>query len=341
MNRISRQTLTQRLCCLDDSKLLYINNAKAACSTIKKAMWLSASPDSFTPKSSPHDKVSGPFASSLPAVQRTRKGLQSSKIFTVVRNPYQRVISAYLDKVAPPAEGRIRDHKVWTLISQRYGFALSREVSLLEMLQCLAKDDPWAIDQHFAPQWATILVDYVDYDFVGHLEDMSQLWPFLAKHGVEMAEHRSHATGASGKVSALLGAEEQALVEQIYARDFEIFGYTMDPAQVAPAAPLTLPAATRQSLAALIRAYNAANKKQCRNQLQRLSEQMPAHDVLYSRLEYGPLGRNELAEHYAAFQAGKIEGWKTLLKLSQQLAGIEMVLQAAEVMEQARRVAET
>ena len=339
MNRISRQTLTQRLCCLDGSELLYINNAKAACSTIKKAMWLSADAASFTPKTSPHDKVTGPFTSTLPALQRARKGLQSSKIFTVVRNPYQRVVSAYLDKVAPPAEGRIRDHKVWTIIAQRYGFELTREVSLVEMLRCLAQDDPWAIDQHFAPQWATTLVDYVNYDFAGHLEDMSLLWPFLAQHGVEMAEHRSHATGASGKVAAILGPEERALVEQIYGRDFAIFGYAMDPAQIAPDRAMALPPATRQSLAALIRAYNAPNKKQCRIQLQRLSEHLPAHDSLYSRLDYGPLGRNELTELYAAFRDGKIEGWKTLLKLSQQLAGTEMVLQAAEVMDQARRAA--
>jgi hypothetical protein len=96
---LARNLIVQNLQFYEPRGILYVNNAKAGCSTIKSALIRSISRHENFDLSDPlpleviHGK--GAYWS------RRFQNLVPGKTFTfsVVRNPFTRVLSAYLDKV--------------------------------------------------------------------------------------------------------------------------------------------------------------------------------------------------------------------------------------------------
>ncbi len=331
-NSVSKIQLNQRLYAPTGTDLIYVSNAKSACSTIKKSLWTSLSPGSFSESSNPHDRQTGPFDSNIHIIRRDRDSLSSTIFFTAVRNPYERLVSAYIDKVLRPG----RDFKVWELIASRYGLNIDSRPSLLHMLELVTSDDPCSVDQHFAPQWVNTMVDYIDYDFIGHVEDLSHMWCFLSDRGISEAEHRKHATKASDRVSDFIGDKERALIEGYYSRDFDLFGYDLDPMVRGANKNSTPRVASRDFLQHLLFAYTAPNRTQCEAALRSLETLMPSHDTIFSSLEFGPVSKGVLMPIYNSALSGEIRGWRTLLKISQRLAENEAILESARIMDIAR-----
>lgn len=95
--------------------LVYMMNPKAACSTIKQSLWKRCDTinDTATYPGHPHhDRNRAPFnyaiypADILPA---HAADFHRAMIFTTVRNPYARMLSAYLEKIWDTD----RDKDVW------------------------------------------------------------------------------------------------------------------------------------------------------------------------------------------------------------------------------------
>jgi hypothetical protein len=134
--------------------------------------------------------------------------------FTVVRNPYTRTLSAYLDKVERRArrEGRESSFRAF-LLSLKEG-ALYRNA-------------------HWAPQSALMLIPVEKFDFIGKVESLEQdleaikrrIRPDLEQ---PVTSFRGNATGAGGKLRAYYDDESIALVRDIYRRDFEAFHYDVN-----------------------------------------------------------------------------------------------------------------
>ncbi len=172
--------------------IIYLNNAKVACSSIKKAMWLKWHPSTYEQFQNPHIRQGGPFCQNLRELAQHLDEMSLPTIFTVVRNPYVRILSAYLDKIGR----KPRDAGVWFPFARRFGISGDAIPSFDEFLRMITSEEPSLLDQHFAPQYLNILQPFTSCHFVGHIEHMDTVWAFLGKYGIAQNDYRPHQTGA-------------------------------------------------------------------------------------------------------------------------------------------------
>lgn len=252
-----KDRLSRTLYFPDNFRLLFVSNAKAACSTIKKSIWLSSSPNTFTDGANPHDRRAGPFANNLNQARLKFTHLQDYVKFGVVRNPYSRFISAYQDKIQRPN----RDVRVWKLLCDRYN--LTRAPSAEDFLRILRDDDKFLIDQHFAPQSVNLSVGLINYDFIGQLEDIISLENFLRSQNIEVSSHSNHSTGAikMGQVGQKLSGQSKELIKEIYFEDFKLFGYDIRSDKLKPSSPINLKPVDDEVLLSLLNLCTSVDQK--------------------------------------------------------------------------------
>ncbi len=154
-----------------------------------------------------------------------RKARNSFFSFTVVRNPYTRLASAYLDKI-------VRNEEQALAVRKRMKLADDQPIPFTMFLDYLEqgglKDDPhWALQCHLLPRGLEEL------DFIGHVETLDQDMHWIIKRiysDVDQGEVNSwnpHGTSASEKLGHLF--ENDALIQrarQLYQEDFNAFGYS-------------------------------------------------------------------------------------------------------------------
>lgn len=311
----SKKMLEQKIYFLPEQRLVYLSNAKAGCSTIKSSMWKSISPKTFNENVPPHNKklTGSPFSPSIEAIAGGMDGFVKSSFFTVVRNPYTRVVSAYLDKVMREK----RDQAVWVGICNRFGLKPNSRPSLLQCLQMFSDENPSLLDQHFAPQYVNTLYSYVECDFVGHLENLSGLGSFLKPRGVTISSFQSHSTSANEKTSEVLGSEEIELIQKIYARDFETFGYSDNPEINAPVSGVMRSGIGKDRLINLVKFVTADPQANVDLYMNSLHNSLPEHDMIYSQLERGSVEPKEINALVNSINSGAMKNWSTIFKVSE------------------------
>ncbi len=132
--------------------------------------------------------------------------------FTVVRNPYTRTLSAYLDKV------------------ERRALKNNKETSFRDFLQSLEDGELYS-NAHWAPQSALLLMPADQFDFIGKVETLETDLPFI-KEKIQgkcpeepIRSILSNATGASRKLQAYYDDQTAEMVRNLYRSDFETFAY--------------------------------------------------------------------------------------------------------------------
>jgi hypothetical protein len=235
--KIPMKLFVQRTHYLPDLRLVYLNNPKVGCSTIKRALWIAADRmrgvETFAGRS--HVRADSPFSKSVADLRADDSFLTfcSATFFSVVRNPYARALSAYLDKIQTPS-----DPHVWMPFTRRYGIDISARLSFSEFLSVIRSDDPIGVNEHFCPQTVNLLQPIIPIDFVGRLEEMDSTARFLSEKGIPMEEHAPHRTNAAERIASFYGRDEIRAVQRFFSADFEIYGYSEDPTQLAPLRPI-------------------------------------------------------------------------------------------------------
>lgn len=216
--------------------LVYVNNPKVACSTIKLTLQRAELQDpGYEPPTSVHDHAASPLLTwpDLTGIQ-AEQSLSDSLVFSFVRNPYERLRSAYLNKIVrPQKKGAFR-------VSA--GFAADELPGFDDFILALADQPPEAHNPHWRGQALNLSVDRIGYDFIGRLECFTADWADLAARTALPPEtaFAGKRTRRSDKAELAFSAAAADVVRRVYAADFALFGYDPDPAgnPVPPARPV-------------------------------------------------------------------------------------------------------
>lgn len=212
-------------------RFLYVANPKVASTTILRTLQvaeLSGTENKSTVD--PHDRDASPLLKlsdpQLDAHDVCRLGNWFR--FTYVRNPFTRIISAYLDKVEGDTWERNR------LVPQ-LGLDPNSRISFLDFLvKVRSQRDDWR-DIHWCTQSRLIQLNNISYDFIGRFESFPVSFPLLLRRlkiDVKLFatdDRGRHRTGAGERLAKFLTPRAVSLIREIYEMDFSRFSYGKDP----------------------------------------------------------------------------------------------------------------
>ncbi len=242
--------------------LLYVNNQKVACTTIKYSLWRDHDRRSDTRsfRGKTHDIAHSPFFVGQDVLVKAALGsLDRAQVFSMVRNPFTRLLSVYLHHVASGGPmvklarffGVARSRKIRNDFMGKVGLPPARSLSFLDFLSALEDVDLCSLTGHFRPQTYNLMWQALAYDFVGHMENWSALEVFLKGHNVPLIKRAPHAQNAKDVYLQYYTDQTLEKVRSLYKDDFTAFGY--DSEQI-DAPPVTIaPAATAKPINAYAR----------------------------------------------------------------------------------------
>jgi Sulfotransferase family len=215
---------------LERYRAIYLEIPKVACTSIKTALAPLAGVRLEDSGGNPHE---APWP--RPPGEPGREGPLFPGWFTFafVRNPWDRLVSCYRDKIRGEVDG-------FTSFTIRPGVAncLARfdafvaGMSFEDFVRAVASIDDAAADEHFRSQCAfvTDAGGALAVDFVGRYERLAEDFGHVARvinlPPIELPRLQAARTMAA--YASFYSAEAQRLVAHRYARDIEMFGYTFD-----------------------------------------------------------------------------------------------------------------
>jgi chondroitin 4-sulfotransferase 11/chondroitin 4-sulfotransferase 13/dermatan 4-sulfotransferase 1 len=229
---------------LADKKALFVYVPKVACTNWKCVMRYLSGYEDYLDAQLAHDRERGglTYLSDLETADEIVRDPTINK-YTFVRNPYTRVLSAYLNKIRP-FEGTAsplghKDHfkKVYQAVEDHRLESLTAETepSLYSFLHWLAHSGHvFTENEHWAPQTKILQLPVDRYDFVGRFENIRTDAKRLLKEldcdidFPSQKDIRFPPTEASRQIQQYFGRREKMLTEAIYSEDFVQLGYTTE-----------------------------------------------------------------------------------------------------------------
>lgn len=227
----------------DDTRgFIFAYVPKVACTNWKSLLRYMAGYEDWLDNRLAHDKVNGGLRYlDLEGHDAALLHEPTIRKYTMVRNPYSRVLSAYLNKIEsrlppkPADEGDYWDRVVRDIDTFRrevLGDAAYPEITLDVFLRWLRDGrSPHAADEHWAPQALLLRQPGVAFDIIGRFEDLPEDsarildamgcdQQFPSQEDVKFAPTR-----AQSKVDRYFGPATYALANDIFAQDFVAHGY--------------------------------------------------------------------------------------------------------------------
>jgi Sulfotransferase family len=220
---------------------IYVETPKVACSSIKATLQaIEAQTAGLEPPSRDmaaiHNKKLSPLLSpSDVGLERFGEMLNDRRVFKFcfVRNPYTRVLSAFLSKMS------WKDGKYRQTIAAILNRAINDEIDFEAFLTALDRQSVYEMDPHWRIQTEQLFWGQVQYDYVGRFENFDRDWQHvLDRIGVplpqeevrsEAAPMRGRKTSASDRLKKFYSSDSVLqLVQRIYQRDFETFEYSTE-----------------------------------------------------------------------------------------------------------------
>ena len=215
------------------SPLLYINNPKVGCTNVKWSMITTFAPDAVETTGSVHRRDETPFAKGHDLAQSLRSG--GMTIFSIVRHPRRRFVSAYFDKLFRPIPltvnrpirpGRAAGTKILESVGLDPRRVHRPKTVLKELLKLPALD----MNPHVAPQVVNLFWGSIPYAHVFRLECRKKNGDALdfGNFRLPLVDRSGHST--AGKVDlSLFDAEDFEMIDHLYRDDYAAFGYPPDP----------------------------------------------------------------------------------------------------------------
>lgn len=217
---------------------------KVACTNWKSLLRYMAGHADWLDNKLAHDKEKGGLHYlDLETDEATLLNSPVVKKFAMVRNPYSRVLSAYLNKVEnrlpPKPEAAGEDH-FDKVVRDIDAFRRDRlggdfpEINFEVFLHWLRDSGSWFTnDEHWAPQVALLRYPEVTYTFIGRFENLdTDAGQMLQEMGCDKGfpsqkDVKFAPTNAKSKVELYFNETCYALVNEIFHQDFLAFSYPM------------------------------------------------------------------------------------------------------------------
>ncbi len=246
---------------------IYFSVPKAASTTILTILNKAESYNLITNNllHSPHNPINSFFSNSI---QDFSDLLEKSFKFTLVRNPYTRVLSAYLNKIAQ------YDPNITPYFEKRYK-TKNNKISFIDFLHIISKDDQNELDPHWKPQTKLTFIDFIKLDFIGHIEYLHNdfkkiIRKIYNKEKTQIDERKNFLKENKKKINLFYNENAFKLVRQIYHDDFNNFGYSFDPSQLPPHL-LTIPEPSKtKKFVTYIDALTSMEKKEYSNAINKI-----------------------------------------------------------------------
>ena len=206
--------------------VVYVNNPKAACSTIKLTLQRAElqQPD-YMPETSVHDHEVSPLLTGLNILGHERQHLDGKFVFSFVRNPFERLKSVYVNKIVrPQKKGSFR---------VQAGFPADCCPSFEDFVRAVCNQPTAKQNAHWRLQTMNLSVGGLRFDFVGKVESFSRDWQELSTlTGLPAEAHfAGKRSDSSIKDTLEFFPDLISAVRESYAPDFERFGYATHPAK--------------------------------------------------------------------------------------------------------------
>lgn len=215
-------------------RYVYTAVGKAANSTVKHHLYeLEYAGTRFKTKSL-HDRQSAPLLSpfQLPA-DLMEEVFTSPKYyrFSIVRNPYSRLLSCYLDRIVPANSAPYRQ------LVRAMGKPDGAQVSFAEFIETICRQKPYDQNNHWRLQTSEICTAAISYHCVGKQEnfatDMANIWKHIAPGRPApdfSSENKAPSiTSAGNQITQYYTPGLIDMVREAYRDDFVTFGYPVDP----------------------------------------------------------------------------------------------------------------
>ncbi|MEL6914388.1 MAG: sulfotransferase family protein [Pseudomonadota bacterium] len=200
--------------------VVYVNNAKVACSSIKLALQRAELDDQhYLPSESVHSLPGSPLLTAETLTAGTwRAALEGRYVFSFVRAPWGRLRSAYLNKIVTgQKDGNFR---------AQLGFDRGEVPSFEAFVHALGEQDPVEMNGHWRPQWINISHGEIAFDFLGRLESIAPDWARVsAATGLPFDLPRAGKSTAKDAPTLVFTPAMAEIVRAVYAEDFRRFDY--------------------------------------------------------------------------------------------------------------------
>jgi tetratricopeptide (TPR) repeat protein len=206
-------------------------NPKSACSTLKLHVWRQDYEMGATPWEPPvghggiHRKEQTPLYKA--SVRQMDAALFEKPIFSIVRNPYTRLLSAYLDKISI----KLKRPKRQLLVQM--GRVEDAPVSFGEFVEFACGQNSRQMNPHYAPQSFLMQVHYHPFSYIGCVEAMEESLSAIMAMAYDVKlktqeDYRPHRTDASSLIEKYFTPEIAAKIFDRFRVDFDVFGYDAD-----------------------------------------------------------------------------------------------------------------
>lgn len=215
------------------NKYIYVENPKVGCSTIKDTLQRMDLEYAELKRDDPDDIHNRKYSPLLMPSQTCGLDRLINNpdyfSFCFVRNPYARLLSAFLEKIEKNKQVK------WSIL---YAMGedstnLSKKISFEEFVDVVCELDVYDMDPHWRIQYFHTFQNLVDYDYIGRMESFDKDISYVLSRLVD--NHRDyyrpevrHSTNSSYLYKQYYNDVIQEKVFNKYKIDFDYFGYKLD-----------------------------------------------------------------------------------------------------------------
>lgn len=225
---------------------VFVNNPKVASTSLLKRFQNSEDVQMAGQMANPHQRNLSPLSTlgSMSHEEQDRWLISGDVFrFAFARDPFSRLLSAYLSKIDKPLRGYKYDGtksgnlppkaqiiKLITGKSIDESTDFSMAIDFPTFVEAVCSLDPYVMDLHWKPQCNLLMPDKINYDYVGKFEnianEMALIYERIGIENESALEYSANRTESKNKLNTYYTSELQRLVLNKYAVDFQQFDYS-------------------------------------------------------------------------------------------------------------------